>query len=163
MSPAGHVQPSGAASVFRPNVASAAPPANAPTSSSSLKPLPCPVCDIRFSRTQERNRHIASHLPCWIACSFNACCWRGDRRDIFKKHLWDEHQTTTLAVRGYQLYDPKPLVQGIVTGTISLRDAEQRALSEVETMALVLSGLGVSKQDLLGDPSGRKGKECSRR
>ena len=149
--------------MFRPNIASVAPPTNAPAPESSRKPLLCPVCNIGFSRTQERNRHLASHLPCWIACSFEACRWRGDRRDIFNKHLWDEHQTTTLAVRGYQLYDPKPLVQGIVKGSISIGDAEQRALGEVEKMALVLSKLGVSKRDLLEDPTGRKGKECSRR
>jgi hypothetical protein len=64
---------------------------------------------------------------------------------------------------GYQLYDTKPLVEGIVKGTMSIEDAEQRAITEVKEMAIVLSKLGVSKPDLVEDPSGRKGKECSQR
>jgi hypothetical protein len=53
---------------------------------------------------------------------------------------------------GYQLYDPKPLVEGVVKGSISIGDAEKRAITEVKGMALVLS-----RQELLDDPSGRKG------
>lgn len=153
LSPAGPVQPSGTP---------VAPQANA--HKSSLKPLvPCPVCSIESRRSQERNRHLLTHLPCWIACSFDACRWRGDRRDNFKKHLWSEHQTIMLDQDGYQLYDTKPLVEGIVKGTMSIEDAEQRAITEVKEMAIVLSKLGVSKPDLVEDPSGRKGKECSQR
>ena len=151
-SPAGHVQPPSTAPAFSQKRTSTAPPTNARTAS-SLKPLVhCPVCGIGSRRRQERNRHMLSHLPCWIVCSVGACSWRGDRRDSFDKHLWDVHQATILDGHGYQLYDPKPLVEGVVKGSISIGDAEKCAITEVKGMALVLS-----KQELLDNPSGRKG------
>lgn len=64
---------------------------------------------------------------------------------------------------GYRLYDTKPLVDGIVKGSMSIEDAEQHAITEVKKMAVVLSKLGVSKPELVEDPSGRKGKESSQR
>ncbi|KAN0138419.1 hypothetical protein V8E53_003882 [Lactarius tabidus] len=153
LGPAGHVQPPGTAAA---GVANAHSP--------SLKPLVlCPVCDIGSRRSQERNRHLLTHLPCWIACSFDACRWRGDRRDNLKKHMWNDHQTIMLDGDGYRLYDTKPLVEGIIKGSMSIEDAEQRAITEVKEMAVVLSKLGVNKPDLVEDPSGRKGKECSQR
>ena len=62
---------------------------------------------------------------------------------------------------GYRLYDTKPLVDGIVKGSMSIEDAEQRAIKEIKEMAAVLSDLGVSKPDLVEDSSGRKEKKCS--
>jgi len=56
-----------------------------------------------------------------------------------------------LGGQGYQLYDPKPLVERIVKGSISIGDAEKHAITEVKEVALVLS-----KQEMLDDPSGRK-------
>ena len=151
-SPAGHVQP--------PGTPVSSPAAKAPKS--SLKPLvPCPLCNVESARPQERNRHLLTHLPCWIACSFDACRWRGDRRDNLKKHFRDVHQTIMQDQDGYRLYDTKPLVDGIVKGSMSIEDAEQRAIKEIKEMAVVLSDLGVSKPDLMEDPSGRKEKKCS--
>ncbi|KAF8258531.1 hypothetical protein EI94DRAFT_1128158 [Lactarius quietus] len=115
----------------------------------------CPVCGFGSRRSQERDRHMFSHISYWIACSLDACRWRGDRRDTFKKHLWDEHQTIMSDGHGYQLYVPKLLLKGIVKGSISFGDAEQRAITEVKEMAQVLS-----KQELLEDPSGRKGRSA---
>lgn len=62
---------------------------------------------------------------------------------------------------GYRLYNTKPLVDGIVKGSMSIEDAEQRAIKEIKEMAVLLSNLGVSKPDLVEDPTGRKEKKCS--
>ncbi len=157
ISPAGHVQPPYTAPVLHQDRTFAAPPNAHPPSS---KPFLCPVCGVGSRRPQERKRHLLSHLPCWIACSFRACPWRGDRSDTFAKHLYDEHQTIRLddSEHGYQLYNPWPLVEGVVEGSISIEDAKQRAIAEVEGMASV-----IGKQELLEDPWGRKGKKRSRR
>ncbi|KAF8264158.1 hypothetical protein EI94DRAFT_522680 [Lactarius quietus] len=72
--PAGHVQPPGTALVSR--YSTAATPENVHTS--SLKPsVLCPICGNESRRSQERDRHMLSHLPCWIACSLDGCRWRG--------------------------------------------------------------------------------------
>ncbi|KAI9452211.1 hypothetical protein BJY52DRAFT_946463 [Lactarius psammicola] len=154
INPTGHAQPSHTTLVLRQNSASAAPPNAHPFSS---KPFACPArdCGVRSGRLQERNRHIPSHLPYWIGCSFGACTWRGYRDDTFRKHLCNEHQTTGLGEHGYQIYDPRPLVDGIIMNTISIEDAKQLAIAEVERMAAVLG-----RQEWLEEPWGRKGRSA---
>ena len=71
------------------------------------------------------------------------------------------HQTIMQDQDGYRLYDTKPLVDGIVKGSMSIEDAEQRAIKEIKEMAVVLSNSGVSMPDLVEDPTGRKEKKCS--
>ncbi len=154
--PTGHVQSSHTIPVLRQNRTSAAPPNAHPPSSKPL--VPCPVCGVPSRRAQERNRHLLSHLPYWIACSFDTCTWRGDRLDTFTKHLYDEHQTIRLDEHGYWLYNPWPLVNGVVEGSISIEHAKQCAIAEVVNIASV-----IGKQELLGDPCGRKEKKRSRR
>ncbi|KAH9011298.1 hypothetical protein EDB85DRAFT_1132138 [Lactarius pseudohatsudake] len=151
--PAGH--PSHNTLVLRQNRTSAAQRSNAHPPSSKPS-LPCPICGKTSRRKQERNRHLLSHLPCYISCSFDACPWRGDRKDTFRKHLYVDHQTPELGEHGYQLYNPWPLVDRIVEGSISIEDAKQFAIADVERMAFVFR-----KQEWLNDPCGRKGKKCS--
>jgi len=69
--------------------------------------------------------------------------------------LYDEHQSqsTGLDKHGYQLYDPWPLVEGIVGGSVSIGDAESWAITRIKNIALELD-----RQELLMDPWGRKGK-----
>ncbi len=153
VSTAGHIQPSYTTPVLRRNRTSAAPPnAHLP----SPKPfVRCPVCNVESRRLQETKRHLLLHLPCWIVCSFDGCTWRGYRPDNFRKHLYDEHQSqsTGLDKHGYQLYDPWPLVAGIIGGSVSIGDAESWAITRIKNIALELD-----RQELLMDPWGRKGK-----
>ncbi|KAH9034140.1 hypothetical protein EDB84DRAFT_77225 [Lactarius hengduanensis] len=155
--PVGHVQPShSTTSMLRQNRTPAAP---RKTHSHPSKPKPlvhCPVCGVPSKRRQERDRHLLSHLPCWIACSFGLCLWRGDRFDMFTKHLFEEHQTTEPHGHGFQLYNTRPFVDGLVKGTISIEDAKQRAIAKVKAIASV-----IGEQEFLEDPWGRKGKKGS--
>jgi hypothetical protein len=116
---------------------------------------PCPLCRESFRRWQDRNRHIQSHLPYWIGCSYDACSWRGYRIDIFRKHWHNEHQSTNQVPdeSGSKLYDPMPLVDDIVRGSVSIEDAENWAIERIKKIAAVLD-----KQALLTDPCGRKEK-----
>ncbi|KAI9452214.1 hypothetical protein BJY52DRAFT_1294142 [Lactarius psammicola] len=134
INPTDHVQPSDTTLVLRQSRASAAPPNADPSSS---KPFVCPFhhCGVRFGRLQERNRHIPSHLPYWIGCSFGACTWRGYRLDTFRNHLRNEHQITGQDGHGYRIYDPWPLVDRIIKNPISIEDAIQLAIAEIEGMA----------------------------
>ncbi|KAI9452212.1 hypothetical protein BJY52DRAFT_1294127 [Lactarius psammicola] len=148
INPTGNAQPSHTTPVLRQNSASATPPNADPPSS---KPFACPVhgCSVRFGRLQERNRHIPSHLPYWIGCSFGACTWRGYRDDTIRKHLCDKHQTTRQGEHWHQIYDPWPLVDQIVGNTISIEDAKQLAIVHVENMAPVFG-----RQEWVEDPWG---------
>ena len=58
----------------------------------------------------------------------------------------------------YELYDPEPLVEDILKNSVSIGDAEQRAIAEVKRMAYMYG-----KQEWLEDPSGRQGRKCPRR
>ncbi|KAI9437640.1 hypothetical protein H4582DRAFT_291481 [Lactarius indigo] len=154
--PAGHVQ---TIPVRRRNRTSATLVNTHPRSSKPKSTVQwyCPVsgCGVSSGRPQERNRHLQSrHLPCWIACSSESCLWRGDRPNIFTKHWCDNHQTTEPDGQWHRLYDPRPLVDGVVNGTISIEDAMRIAIEKVEETALV-----IHKPEFLEDPSGRKGKK----
>ncbi|KAH9164217.1 hypothetical protein EDB89DRAFT_1997080 [Lactarius sanguifluus] len=151
----GHVQPShSTTSMFRQNRTSA-PPRKTPSHPSKPKPLVhCPVCGVPSKRRQERDRHLLSHLPCWIACSIGPCLWRGDRFDMFTKHLYDKHHTTGPDGHWRQLYNPRPFVDGLVKYSISIEYAKQLAIAKVKATALV-----IGKQEFSEDPWGRKGKD----
>lgn len=115
----------------------------------------CPLCGEPYRRPQDRNRHIPSHLPYWICCSHDRCSWRGYRLDTFRKHWHSEHQSTGRMPdeSGSTLYDPGPLVEGIVRGSVSVGAAENWAVTMIKKIAVTLD-----KQGLLTDPWGRKEK-----
>ncbi len=121
----------------------------------SVRIWSCPLCHEPFRRPQDRNRHLPSHLPYWIGCSYDGCSWRGYRVDTFRKHWSSEHQSTSQVAdeSGSKLYDPGPLVEGIVRDSVSIGDAENWAVTRIREIASALS-----KQELLTDPWGRKGK-----
>ncbi|KAH9059681.1 hypothetical protein EDB87DRAFT_1620901 [Lactarius vividus] len=160
ISPEGRVQSPRTAPMRRRNETSAAP-ANAHPRSSKPKPpvqWHCPVsgCGVLSVRPQERDRHLLSHLPFSIACLFGPCLWRGGRVDTFKKHLCSKHQIDEPDGHGYWLYDPRPLVVGIVKGFISIEDATQVAIEKIEEMSL-----RIGRPEFLEDPSGPKRKRGS--
>ena len=76
--------------------------------------------------------------------------------DIFRKHWHNEHQSTNQVPdeSGSKLYDPMPLVDDIVSGSISIEDAENWAVERIKKIAVILD-----KQALLTDPWGRKKKK----
>ena len=121
----------------------------------------CPLCFHPFSRRQDRDRHLSSHLPYWIACSYSDCAWRGYRLDAFRKHWFNsEHKSESGHVPDeymsnlYQkLYDPGPLVEQILRDPISIRDAKIRAVTLIKDQAEALN-----RRDLLTDPWGHKDK-----
>lgn len=112
--------------------------------------LPCPLCLQKFSRRQDRDRHLPSHLPYWIGCSRNDCSWRGYRIDAFRKHWYCEHQSTP-DEEGSKLYDPRPLTRKLVKNPTSIGDAEIQAISWVMGKAMTLC-----KQEFFADPWGHK-------
>ena len=126
----------------------------------------CPLCREPFSRRQDRDRHLSSHLPYCIACSYSDCAWRGYRLDAFRKHRFSEHESGG-DVPGedwsklYQkLYDPDPLVKKIVQAPTSMGDAEIEAVELVKKQAVALH-----RRDLLTDPWGHQKKvsrQCPR-
>lgn len=116
--------------------------------------LPCPLCpNLKyFSRQQDRDRHLLSHLPYWLGCS--GCSWRGYRLDAFRKHWHSEHKSTSLVPDddGSKLYNPKPLIRKILQNPDSIGYAQIKAVSWIKVKALALC-----KQELLADPWGHKG------
>lgn len=115
--------------------------------------LHCPLCPTHFGRDQDRYRHLQSHLPYWIGCSYDGCSWRGYRPEAFRKHWCSEHKSTNAAPDedGSKLYNPKPLIKQIVQNPNSIRDAQTRAVSYVKNKATALC-----KQEFLVDPWGHK-------
>lgn len=117
----------------------------------------CPLCCKPFRRRQDRDRHLPSHLPYWISCTYKGCSWRGYRLDAFRRHWYSEHKPTSLAPddeNGSKLYDPGPLIKKIIQNPISIGDAEFWAVSWVKEQAVALD-----RQDLLADLWGHKGKD----
>ena len=113
----------------------------------------CPLCRNPFRRSQDRDRHLPLHLPFYISCSHDGCSWRGYRSDSFRKHCYRGHNSTSPDEKGYQLYDPGPLIKNIVLNPASIREAEIQAIESIKQKAVVLN-----KQDLWTDPWGHKGK-----
>ncbi len=93
-------------------------PPNEPTPFIPLK-WKCNICGGNFGRIQERNRHIESHLPHSILCSFQDCTWTGRRQWDFKEHWNRKHLENGHAPREVtnEIYDPKDFVRSIVGGT----------------------------------------------
>ena len=155
VSSTGHVHPSFLAPILHRSKTSAA--SRRPPPQKPLVPCPVSVCNVVSKRPQERDRHVLRHLPRSIVCSSDGCTWTGYRLDTFRKHLCNDHQFTTPGSRHgyYRLYDPSPLVDGIVDDSISLEDANERAIKEINASVHTHEWLEVS--------SGRKGKKWSRR
>lgn len=65
-------------------------PATTTTTTTTRMPWQCLACLATFSRWQERDRHLVSHLPHWIHCPLPHCPWRGNRLHLFKRH-WKSH------------------------------------------------------------------------
>jgi hypothetical protein len=79
----------------------------------------CNICGNKFSRIQERNRHIASYLPHSILCPFQGCTWTGRRQWDFKEHCKRKHPDVgrVPGEDANEIYDPKDFVKSIVDGT----------------------------------------------
>ena len=111
----------------------------------------CPICSVPLGRSQDRRRHILSHLPHWLHCPDPGCSWRGDRFETLNKHrrkihLFNSQEPDKNMVI---IYDPWPLVQGIIQGAILIEDAKAFAILMVERKA---SEVGKSRvwRDLWG-------------
>jgi hypothetical protein len=119
----------------------------------------CPAsgCSSSFVRIQERKRHLLSHLPLWIHCSYPSCSWKGDRLSAFRSHRNTKHPSSGQdSEKGHLiLYDPFPLVKRIEEGTLSIHDARNHAMSMVKNKALELGLPG-----LYDNPWGRKGRRA---
>jgi hypothetical protein len=113
----------------------------------------CPICSVPLGRSQDRKRHILSHLPHWLYCPDPGCSWRGDRWETLNKHRRMVHPSKSQESDKniVIIYDPRPLVQGIIQGAIPIEDAKAFAISMVEGKALELG-----KSGLWGDLWGRK-------
>ena len=102
---------------------------------------PCPICGRIFKRSQERNRHVRSFLPHWIYCPFSRsnCSYRCDRRDNLASHWRKKHadsgQVSPSQQQQYQIYNPDPLVASVVSGQMSMEEAKNSALAQVEMRA----------------------------
>jgi hypothetical protein len=82
-------------------------------------PHVCPVCDRRFPRVQERNRHLESYLPHSILCPFRGCTWTGRRQWDFQEHWRGKHLEAGQAPGedANEIYDTGDFVRLIVSGT----------------------------------------------
>jgi Zinc finger, C2H2 type len=131
----------------------------------SVRKWPCPagtsVCPASFRRWQDQERHILTHLPHWICCLDPGCSWRGDRRDALKNHWREKHPSSSQEqehdMNGSMIYDPEPLVEGIITGSISIEEAQSVAESVVERKAQELNKLATWRGDLWGRRTRRRG------
>jgi hypothetical protein len=103
----------------------------------------CPACPISFCRLQEQKRHIMTHLPQWIYCPEPGCSWRGDRPDALKRHWRAMHHSNSQEPdNGFRIYDPEPLIKGIINGLISIGEAQSAARSMVSSRAQELGKWG---------------------
>jgi hypothetical protein len=116
-----------------------------------ITPLVCNICAKKFSRVQERNRHVESYLPHSILCPFHDCTWTGRRQWDFKEH-WRRKHPAAGQVPGEadnEIYDPKEFVRSIVDG---------RPVAEVarSAFAVVQASLGrLGKPDVGTNVLGR--------
>jgi hypothetical protein len=108
------------------------------TTSSSESPMPvvppkCSVCGNKFSRMQERNRHLESYLPHSVHCPFQGCTWTGRRQWDFKGHWRGKHSEAGPAPGedANEIYDPKDFVKSIVDGT-PVEEVARSAFAEVQ-------------------------------
>lgn len=120
---------------------------------------PVPDCLSSFHRPQERNRHLLTHLPHWIHCPAPGCSWRGDRLSAFRKHWRSGHPSSGQALGEGQCktYDPWPLIEKIVQGTLCIQAAKGIAMSKVKE-----KGIELDKWKLCENPWGSKAKKTRR-
>jgi hypothetical protein len=93
----------------------------------------CNVCGNKFSRVQERNRHLESYLPHSILCPFRGCTWTGRRQWDFKEHWRRKHPEAGQAPGedANEIYDPKDFVKSIVDGT-PVEEVARSAFAKVQ-------------------------------
>lgn len=154
----GHTQlPRVALSHLKDRSANIATKVSAPKRSAHHAHRLCPICSALLGRSQDRRRHILSHLPHWLQCPDPGCSWRGDRRENLNKHRHNVHPSSSQEPDNSNslIYDPWPLVQGITEGRTPIEAATVIAISMVERRA---SELG--KSMLWGDFWGRKGRKA---
>jgi hypothetical protein len=123
-----------------------------PVTTTPGNPKICPACGHKFSRWQDRDRHISIHLPHWIHCPLPHCAWRGNliksiklhwkRQDHLKYH---ESYGDTLSQEQFEIFDPQPYVNQIKAGTISASDAAFQALFFVDVKAAQLQKSSMSE------------------
>ena len=108
-------------------------------------PPACPICERTFTRTQERNRHLRSHLPHYIYCPFPGCPWRCDRHDNLRNHWKRKHADSGQAPQKQEceIYNPDSFVELVTCGQMSIEEAGNAALFEV-----ILRAFEEGKQDL---------------
>jgi hypothetical protein len=126
-------------------------------------PWRCPVCAATFRRWQDQRRHILTHLPKSLYCPEPDCCWRGDRPDSLIKHWWNDHPSSSgqepdNSDKGqFTIYEPEPLVEGLLNGSISIQEAQTVAKLKVKIRAEELG-----KLRMWGSLWGRRLKRCKR-
>ena len=105
-------------------------------------PRQCPACGHKFTRWQDCDRHILTHLPHWIHCPLPHCAWRGNRSKSIKLHWkrqdhlqYHEFYGRTLRREQFAIFEPRDLVNQIKAGTISTSDATFQALNSVVVKA----------------------------
>jgi len=115
----------------------------------------CPICFASLGRSQDRKRHILSHLPQWLQCPDPGCAWRADRWEVLKKHLRSVHPSGSpkLDKQKSRIYDPWPLVDEILRGTTPAEVARACAISAVKERAVELG-----KSRIWRDSWGRRGR-----
>lgn len=119
----------------------------------------CPICPTLLARSQDRRRHILSHLPHWLQCPDPGCSWRGDRWETLNRHRHNVHTSSSQEPdkNATVIYNPWPLVRGIIEGTTLIEDARAFAISMVERRAFESGKLGLWV-DFWGR-RGRKGRQ----
>ena len=102
----------------------------------------CPGCPEFFTRWQDCDRHIVTHLPHWIYCPVPDCSWRGNRVKSFEQHWrrrdhlqYHEPYGDIPGLEQFKIFNPQVFVNQIKAGTISTSDAASDALALVRSKA----------------------------
>ncbi|KAH8990326.1 hypothetical protein EDB92DRAFT_1865879 [Lactarius akahatsu] len=114
-------------------------------------PRECPICHGIFTRWQDRDRHLVTHLPHWVHCPISNCTWRGNRVRQFEDHWGRDHGSYHIPGRKqFEIFDPQEFVNQINTGTIPAV-AAGRAIERILAKARQLQ-----KPSMSADPWGWK-------
>ena len=124
---------------------------NTPATATPGNPKPqCPACGDEFTRWQDRDRHILTHLPHWIHCPLPHCAWRGNRIKSIEVHWkrqdhlqYHESHGHTLRREQFEIFDPQVFVNQIKAGTVSADNAAYQALYFVGVKAKQLQKLSM--------------------
>ena len=150
-------RPCVASSLLKERIANIASKVSAPKRPTHDADWLCPICTALLGRSQDQKRHILSHLPHWLQCPDPGCSWRGDRWETLNRHRHNVHPASSSQEPDKNItviYNPWPLVRGIIEGTTLIEDARAFAISMVEQSAFELGKLG-----LWGDLWGRRGRK----